>query len=656
LQALETRSKVYRLASLDPAQFISSLISLDALEPTTKLIADDKNKAIIAYASLSDHYTISNMLKRLDGSARDVEVIQLRRLRAEDVAGTIKFLMGTDDKKDDKSSRRNMFYYDPWGQNDKKETSKDEFRVAANSQDNQVLVWANEIERAEVMKLLIKLGELPPEGGSSSRVRVIDANRSPETRAYLKRLQEAWSKISPTPLELPSDDQFETDSKRSPSVDSPDESEEELDANAQKQTEQPGKKKGSKETVGAVEAPSKRQQNLARLGIPPGRLSNTVLQQDQSENEELENDKTEYDELATSDEVVGRSSEEPRAATPKLPITKPNPNSNAIARPDTGGIKISFDERGNLVLIGDDPEMLTKLEKIMMDNAPPQRGYEVFVIKHSPPYWIRLSLEDYFKEDKKEDKGNDRFFRWFFDEEPEKKKDDAQLGKKRKMRFISDVDTKTLIVIGADDAQLKTIEGLIKLWDVPVKTKKDQLRFSKLVQIEYSKAEIVADAIKEAYRDLLSTNDKAFEKESAGGGGGSGDSKEKTKGSSSDAIFEGGMNFSFKGRLSLGVDKVTNSIIVTAQGDDLLTLVCEMIEKLDQAARPSGTVEILKLDGANSKAMEKALMAWTKANNAQPNDPNANQQQQQQLQQQQLIQQQQQQQNQNSKDTSQGNR
>jgi type II secretory pathway component GspD/PulD (secretin) len=156
LQSLEARSKVYRLASLDPAQFIASLVSLDALEPTTQLIPDDKNNAIIAYASLSDHYTITKMLERLDGSARDVEVIQLRRLKAEDVAGTIKFLMGPEEKKEDKSSRRNFFYYDPFGRNDKKDSSKDAFRVAANAQDNQVLIWANEIERAEVMKLLIK--------------------------------------------------------------------------------------------------------------------------------------------------------------------------------------------------------------------------------------------------------------------------------------------------------------------------------------------------------------------------------------------------------------------------------------------------------------------------------------------------------------------
>ncbi len=603
LQSLEARSKVYRLASLDPAQFIASLVSLDALEPTTQLIPDDKNNAIIAHASLSDHYTITKMLERLDGSARDVEVIQLRRLKAEDVAGTIKFLMGPEEKKEDKSSRRNFFYYDPFGGNDKKESSKDAFRVAANSQDNQVLIWANEIERAEVMKLLIKLGELPPEGGNQSRIRVIDANRSPETKEYLKRLQEAWSRISPTPLELPNDDQFEKQSKKVPGAE--DSSEE---GSEQDEDREPAKKNPEEDKI-TLRRPSTRDENLERLGIPQGRLSNMSFASSQADDD--------------NDNKDGES----EAKAPKQPTKAP--------------IRISFDERGNLVLIGDDPEALSKLEQIMIDNAPPKRGYEVFIIKNSKPSWIKWSLEDYYKEDKKEPNERDGLYRWIFDmEQEEKKPDDPQLGKKRKMRFIPDNDTNTLVVVGADDAEIKTIEALIKLWDVPEKTNKQRLRYSKLMKIEFSDADAIVEAIKDAYRDLLSTNDKAFQKEAGDGKGSEG--KESKRSESSDSVFDGAMNFSFSGRLSLGVDKVTKTIIVSAEGEDLLKLVCEMITELDEAAKPSGSVEILKLDGSNSKAMEKALTALSRANKGRKEqDPNAANQQQ--LNQQQMgIQQQQQ--------------
>jgi len=630
LESLQARTQVYRLSSLDPKQLVASLVAMDAMEPTTRLEVDEKNKAIIAYASFSDQYTIKKMIERLDGSARDVDVIQLRRLRAEDVVGTIKFLMGNEEKKEDNSRMR---YYDPWGNNNsKKDTNTDQFRVAANSQDNQVLIWANEVERAEVQKLLIKLGELPPTGGSASRVRVIDANRSSDTKEYLKRLQEAWSKISPTPLELPKADQFDApDAKKEPAADK--EKEPKDSSKKKKEDEQPSKEKVTnavlKDKQVSQTTSTLRDQNLARLGIPTGRLS--ASNQAESQGVETVGAVNQDDEGTPKDEFE----------TPKQPLTVRNPlaakaDSEKTSPSTKAPIQISFDERGNLVLRSDDTDALSKLEQLMIDNAPPQRGYEVYAIKHSKPSWIKWNLEDYYKEEKKENNNSNSFMRFFFDMDAsnEKKTDDAQLGKKRKLRFLSDNDTNSLIVIGADDAQLKNIEGLIRLWDVPEKTNKQRLRYTKLVKVEYSRAEGIVEAIKEAYRDLLSTNDKAFQKEREGGGA---DGKEPKRSDSSDAIFDGGMNFSFSGRLSLGVDKVTNSIIVCAEGEDLLTLVLDMIKELDMAAMPSESVEILKLDGANSQAMEKALTAWSKANNVQVQGEMDPAQQQQMQQQQQAI-------------------
>lgn len=614
LQTLQTRTQVYRLTSLDPKQLVNSLVAMDALEPTTRLEVDDKNKAIIAYASMYDHFVIKKMIERLDGSARDVEVIQLRRLRAEDVVGTIKFLMGPEEKKDDSSRRRNYFFYDPYGNNDKKENS-DAFRVAANAQDNQVLIWANDSEREEVKNLLIKLGELPPEGGSTSKIRIIDANRSSETKEYLKRLQETWGKVSPTPLVLPAETEFERlDAKRLQS-EAADAEKSSTKGKDKKEKENEGAEKKSPEKEVSQSDRSLRDEELVLLGIPPGKLSFATPA------------------AQTDGDEKGKSTPEGSddSTKPSVPV---DDSKNGQAK---SPISITFDARGNLVLTSDDTEALSRLEQIMIDNAPPQRGYEVFVIKHAGPSWIKWNLEDYFKEDKKKD-DSDTIFRWIFDmDAPEKKSDDPQLGKKRKLKFLSDTPTNSLIVIGADEAQLKTIADLIRLWDVPEKTNKQKLRYSKLLHIEYSKAEVISDAIKDAYRDLLSTNDKAFEKEREGGGGSEGRGSEPKRNQSSDAITDGGMSYSFSGRLSLGVDKVTNSIIVSAEGDDLLTLVCDMIKELDDAAKPTGNVEIMKLDGANAQVIEKALKAWSKANNQDQKNIDPNQAQQQQNQQQQEM-------------------
>ena len=617
MSMLESRMKVYRLSSLDPKQLVASLLSMDVLEPTTRLEVDEKNKAVIVHASIADQYAIQQTIKRLDGSARDVEVIQLRRLRAEDVVGTIKFLMGNEEKKED-NSRRN-YGYDPWGfsGNSKKETNTDAFRVAANSQDNQVLIWANEIERTEVNKLLVKLGELPPTGGNASRTRVIDANRSSDTKEYLERLQKAWSKISPTPLVLPSDEQFEpVDAKKAPADKS---SPTDMD-----KSQAPPEPKPKTQDV-TQKANSNNDEKWSRFDVPSGYLSATH-------------------QTPVNEQSDDESNATPRGANPSKQQAGANSDLNdksvgkAPARPGTP-IQIVFDERGNLVLSSDDTEALSRLEQLMIDNAPPQRNYEVFYIKNTRPSWIELNLKDYYKEDKK-DNSNDAF-RWIFgiDAPSDKKNEDPQLGKKRQLKFLSDNDTNSLIVIGADDVQLRTIEELIRLWDVPEKTNRQKLRYTKLMKVEYSSPDGIVEALKEAYRDLLSTNDKTFEKEKSGGGSGGGATEVKR--GASESISDGGMNYSFSGRLSMGVDKITKTIIVSAEGENLLKLVCEMITQLDEAAKPTGSIEVIKLDGANGAAMEKALMALAKANGKEVQNADQNQQQQQ------LNQQQNQQQNPN---------
>jgi type II secretory pathway component GspD/PulD (secretin) len=582
MQRMETRMRVFRLTSLDPKQLVASMIAMDALEPTTKLEVDEKNKAIIAYASLGDQLLIQQTIDRLDGSARDVEVIQLRRLRAEDVAGTIKFLMGKEEPKEDNRNR----YYDPWGSSQKKETT-DGFRVGANTQDNQILLWATDVEIKEVNKLLMKLGELPPEGGNKSRVRVIDASRSQETKEYLQRLQEAWSKMSPNPLKLPDD--FEFDAVKPKETANPKESEETTESKGKDESDakpDAKKEKAPAKDITELTTPPAISSNPADSDAPTGRFSNMVAFQSNE------------DEKPASSKGDGNAGE-----TGALSKTPPSATSNVNAKP----IEISFDDAGNLVLKGDDLEALDRLERIMQTNAPPQRSYEVFYIKNTRPSWIELNLKDYFKEDDEKGKKDSDLFGFIFGfDMPKEKKSDPQLGKQRKLKFISDTDTRSLMVIGADEKQIKTIRELIELWDVPEKTNKQRLRFTKLVRIEHSNAESVVETIKDAYRDLLSTNDKAFSKGKTGAGG----ATESKHDDSGDSISEGGgMNFSFTGRLSMGIDRVTNSILVSAEGEDLLKLVIEMVKELDKAAEPSGAVQMIQLGGTNSEAMEKALMA-----------------------------------------------
>jgi type II secretory pathway component GspD/PulD (secretin) len=543
LNVLNIRMKVYRLAALDPKKLVASLLALDALEPTTKLEIDEKNKAIIAYASLSDQLIIQQTIERLDGSSREFDVIQLRRLRAEDVAGTIRALMGIDKDKKDNTSRRSYFFYDPWQSNNKKEEQQDQLRVGANTQNNQLLIWANEMEREEIHKLLAKLGEVPTRPQDRSRTRVIDANRSRDTLEYLKKLEGAWKRDSSNPLILPDEEAFDPEQTK-PGTDERDQDVPTMPP------PKPNAPAATDVSVATATAPSKPLDPFVR---------------------------------AISSQQDG------------------DPDASRTAPP----IRIRFDSDGNLILESDDLEALDQLEQLMSDRAPPSRKHVVFAIRHARPSWIKLNLEDYFKEDKKakERDGRDLFYSYVFDLEPPEKEDDSpQLGKRRKLRFISDNDTKTLVVIGADAGQQETIARLIKLWDIPTPEDKRSLRYTNIVKVEHSRAESIVDAIKDAFRDLLSSNDKALEKTSPDA-----NKEKKREDSDGEVGTGGGMSFTFSGRLSLGVDRVTNSIIVSAKGEDLLDLVSKLIKDLDEAAQPTGTVQSIPLNGASASAIEKAL-------------------------------------------------
>lgn len=559
-QALTTRMKVYRLTSLEPKQFVSSLIALNVLEPTTRLESDDKNKSMIAYASLADHLTIQETLKKLDGSARQAEVITLRRLRAEEVAGTIRSLMGIDqDKKED--SRRNSFF-DYYSQRNREEKSKDSLRIGVNSSSNQLILWANEFESEEIRKLLLKLGEAPPDARSDQTVRVIDGNRSPQMREYLEKLKQTWERRG-IELEIPAESEFEEEQSPAPPP-SPDRSPSPDPANPPT----PAPKKAALNNVGTTKS------SLAGVLVA-----------------------TEQNQDATQ------------------PPSEPKKSSEKS--PEKNSVKLRFDEQGNLVLESSDPKLLDQIEDWMLTNAPPQKEYDVFHIRHARPYWIKMNLEDYFKEDKKE---SDVVFRWLFDMDAPKQDEGPQLGKKRKLKFMSDSDSNTLLVSGAGEAQLKTIQRLIDLWDKPEKQDKQNLRYTKTVKVEYSKAQNIVDAIKDAFRDLLSSNDKALARNQQQSGQGA---DKEAKHRSEDSISDGGMNYEFSGKLSLGIDPVTNTIIVSAKGEDLLELVCKMIEELDQKAQRNETVEVLKVNGTSTLALEKALKNLLRPQNGQNGmDPN----------------------------------
>ncbi len=202
LQGFLGRMQVYRLSTLDPQKLVQSLQSLGGLDPTTRLEVDQENHAIIAYASVADHHTIRMTIEKLDGSARRVEVIPLRFLAADEVAGTIEYLMAGSGER--RSSSRSD-YWDPWSSSRRRgnDNNTDTFRVEADVVNNRLLVRANDVELEEVVSILVKLGEVPRDATTDGMTRVLEIAPGDETQKFLLRLQREFKALAPNELILP---------------------------------------------------------------------------------------------------------------------------------------------------------------------------------------------------------------------------------------------------------------------------------------------------------------------------------------------------------------------------------------------------------------------------------------------------------------------
>ena len=616
LSDIESRLQVFRLTSIDPEKLIEIIGEMNVMEPTTRIRADENNKALIVSGSAADRFIIDRLIQRLDGSGRQFEVLQLRRLEASEVAESIAFLMGQDKDEDKNSNSRRSYYYGYSYGNQEEDKNEDEFRVAANSRFRQVLLWANESEMEQVRNLLIKLGELPPPGGSPRTVRRIDATSGPETYDYLMRLKQQWSQLSDAPLELPDATEFVDPVAREDDDDDTDDDAEQdagkskLDGSLETRHETPDKLDAPPSTVAVESAPSSNGDQLTATQAETPQTSEQTSPPDESIDDSPIRSAQEFDRFFGNRDQERASTENQRATGSRESSSDPSP------------IQIQLDEDGNLLLLGANTKALDQLENLMLQVAPPKRPYHVFKIKHQSAGYIQLNLEEYFedKEDKDDD-SNGSYRYYFYDFEDSSDDGPKGLEKSNELRFVYDPDTNTIVVSGATSSQLRTISELIELWDVAEPVNKRRMRYTKLVNIEFGSAETIAETVKEAYRDLLSSNDKTFAKAGRGGGGGGapgGDEKSSGREKQGSGLVDGDngrdggdVDFSFKGKLSMGVDTVGNTLLVSAEGEPLLDLVIEMIHKLDLAAKPAGDMQIISLSGNTSeKSIQNVLKAF----------------------------------------------
>lgn len=302
------------------------------------------------------------------------------------------------------------------------------------------------------------------------------------------------------------------------------------------------------------------------LETPPNRFQRTVAEIRSDEQQAGRDAAAEFFRKVTAGEPQGRET----TATDDETDRDPPP------------LRISI-RNGRIIVTSNDPSALEAANRLLSQIVPEQEqvDYKIYTMKHVSPGWMAITLEDFFDIDT-----SSSFWGWGPPQE-----DKASLGKKKEMRFITDTYTNTLLVQHATTEDLRTIEALIERFDMPVSSESRLVRKTEAFHIKHSQATVIAEVIKEVYRDLLSGNDKALQN----------DNGDKKGGSTPIQFFGSGATYltasedekvKFKGQLSVGVDPLSNTLIVSGT-EALVQDIGEKIAILDQAAQPASNMRVI---------------------------------------------------------------
>jgi len=261
---------------------------------------------------------------------------------------------------------------------------------------------------------------------------------------------------------------------------------------------------------------------------------------------------------------------------------------------------------GRLLYHSPDPRTLDRLEDLMNQLSPRLKEYHVFQLKY-PTTWaygIELILEDFF-----EDKSlTESTYDPWWGTTNTRVNQSRRLSRQKELKVISNDDSHTILVQGATTDQLKVIQELIDVYDRPTSSDPQAMRKTEIFSLQYSKATAIAEAVKQVYRDLLSANDPALQTPNQQkpseepkftyiyGRQNTGDEKEDNP----------GQPIKFKGLLSVGVDEVSNTVIVSST-EGLMQDIRELITRLDMAAKPSHSVQVMQVQSIAPEILQQRL-------------------------------------------------
>ncbi|MEM6329463.1 MAG: secretin N-terminal domain-containing protein [Planctomycetota bacterium] len=573
--------KTYKLDTLDPNNLVATLEEIGDLDPLTELRADAQAKILFARGAEADHAKIAALVEQLDDAGQEFEVFLLRdELPADAVAGTVVALLGEEDDEEDPFQR--FYYYGGRRRQQEKEPAK--LRVDADIESNRLLVRGSQPQIAEVRRLLVKMDALRGATVANRPMVLTEAMDPDAARRLLEQLRTTWPTLGGGAELIIEDGVLD---RRAPTA-APD--------------RQP--------SVAPAEDPQARTNatdpRAARIAESPAASASGPFRL-------LASGTAAY--AAQAPAAKGNSAADDAAASKSAaPNTGAQPPGGQETRPT---VSVTVTPTGQLLLGSNDPRAMAQLQQLVESLTPAPEMFKEFTVQHASAFYLHWKLEDYFEQEMEDDDGfgRGRFFGGFGGGGGEKT---AKLSKRKKLRLIYNSQTNSIVASNATPQQLTTIGRLIETWDKPPKESMITGRRTGMVKVRYSKATVIAAALKDVYRDLLSSRDKEFDTEEERGGGFA--LKRTTEieysgaGPGAPTTTTKPIKVAFGGALSIGVDEAANMLVVSADRE-LYDSVVAMIRSLDEEARPETTVEVRRVNVSAeqlSRALAEALgTPWT---------------------------------------------
>lgn len=417
------------------------------------------------------------------------------------------------------------------------DSEESQFRVESDTQNRRLLLWATPTERTRVEEYLGELGEQSTAAAGQQGTKVLQAGTADLSELEAK-LRGVWGNVSNAPLVI--------QAVPGPDVEPPADGEAEPEVR-QSSSPQPDEKTTS-------------ENDLIRTA--------SILQVATSEDEE-ECAVVEQDEVEASEET-GEDEPEPAEEEPDQTQQTQDgrPPVRVIAGPD-----------GRLIVTSDDPAAAQLMTQLLESLLPKEKDVHVFPLRYASALSIEFQVQDLL------DVGESTY-------------EDDPFGSQPQLVVYSDGRTNSLLVRNANPEQLESIQNLINVLDRPEKVEPDLARQQRIYRVRNKDASELAETIKEVYRDLLSSTDKAF----AGGGG---DDSGRIRGywgfaSARSTVPE------YQGLLSVGVDAASNSVVVSAP-KYLMDEVMELAQSLDDQASAQAVTVVRLPSGMNNSAVRESL-------------------------------------------------